>query len=258
MLRLVTWNVNSLKARLPRVQEWLTENAPDVVCLQETKMKDEAFPAEVFREMGYESAHHGQGQWNGVAILSKVGIDDVVAGWDDGGPEDGDARLIWATCGGVRVASAYVPNGRALDNDHYTYKLGWLERLRATLDRREDAGSPLAVCGDYNIAPEDRDVWDPAHFAGLTHTSEPERAALRSLEAWGMEDVYRRFHDEAGLFSWWDYRGGDFHQGRGMRIDLILATPSLARRATGSFVDRDARKGEKPSDHAPVVADFDE
>lgn len=252
----MTWNVNSLKARLPRVEQWLAENSPEVVCLQETKMKDEAFPHEVFTSLGYESVHHGQGQWNGVAILSKVGIGDVVAGWDDDGPLDGDARIIWATCDGIRVASAYVPNGRALDDPHYTYKLAWLERLRATLERREDPAKPLAICGDYNICPDDRDVWSPEVWAGNTHVSEPERVALRNLEAWGLEDVFRRHHEEGGLYSFWDYRGGDFHQGRGLRIDLIMATPVLAERSLGASVDRNARKGEKPSDHAPVIAEF--
>ncbi len=257
MLRLVTWNVNSLKARLPRVEQWLVENGPEVICLQETKMKDQAFPAEVFSAMGYETAHHGQGQWNGVAILSKVGLEDVVAGWDDDGPEDGDARILWATCGGIRVASVYVPNGRALDDPHYTYKLGWLDRLRVRLERRESASTEVAVCGDFNICPDDRDLWSPEAWVGNTHVSEPERKALRELEAWGLEDVYRRHHEEGGLYSFWDYRGGDFHQGRGLRIDLIMATASLAARSTDARVDRDARKGEKPSDHAPVIAQFD-
>ncbi len=256
MLRLVTWNVNSLKARLDRVTEWLEQFSPDIVCLQETKLADKAFPDLTFREMGYDCAHHGQGQWNGVAILSKVGLDDVRAGWDDDGEDDPEARLLWATCGGVRVASAYVPNGRSLDDDHYTYKLRWLERLRATLDDHEDAGSQLAICGDYNIAPDDRDVWSPKAFEGATHTSEPERAALARLEEWGLEDVFRRHHDVGGLFSWWDYRGGDFHQGRGMRIDLVMATRSLAERSAMVVIDRNARKGKQPSDHAPVVVDF--
>ena len=255
MLRLVTWNVNSLKARLPRVTEWLEAERPEIVCLQETKMKDDAFPHEVFEAMGYESAHHGQGQWNGVAILSSVGLDDVVAGWDDDGPEDSDARLVWATCAGIRVASAYVPNGRALDDDHYTYKLAWLARLRATLDRREDPSAELAVCGDYNIAPTDLDVWDVSAFEGATHVSQPERDALVSLEAWGLEDLFRR-HVDGQVFSWWDYRGGSFHKGHGMRIDLIMGTESLARRSVGARVDRDARKGEKPSDHAPVIVEL--
>lgn len=256
MLRLATWNVNSLKARLPRVTEWVAETTPDVLCMQETKMKQEVFPADVFAELGYESAHYGQGQWNGVAIISRVGLTDVVAGWDDDGPEDPEARLLWATCAGVRVASAYVPNGRALDNDHYTYKLAWMARLREALDRREDASGELAVLGDYNIAPEDRDVWSMAAFAGATHVSEPERDALRSLEQWGLTDVFRRFNDEDKVYSWWDYRGGDFHQGRGMRIDLIMATEALAARATGCTIDRNARKGKQPSDHAPVIVEL--
>lgn len=256
VLRIVTWNVNSLKARLPRVEEWLAANSPEIVCLQETKMADGAFPAGVFEALGYEAVHHGQGQWNGVAILSKVGLADVVAGWDDDGPVDTDARVLWATCGEVRVASVYVPNGRALDDPHYVYKLGWLERLRATLERREDPAGQVAVCGDYNICPDDRDVWSPEAWVGNTHVSVPERDALRAIEGWGLEDVFRRHHDEGGLYSFWDYRGGDFHQGRGLRIDLILATASLAARSTDAVVDRNARKGQKPSDHAPVIATF--
>lgn len=258
MLRLATWNVNSLKARLPRVTEWVVAMAPDVLCMQETKMKQEVFPTEVFADLGYESAHFGQGQWNGVAIISRVGLDDVVAGWEDDDPADPEARLLWATCGGVRVASAYVPNGRALDNDHYRYKLDWMARLRRTLDRREDPSTPVAVCGDYNIAPEDRDVWSMEAFAGATHVSTPERDALRSLEQWGLVDVFRRFNDDDRVFSWWDYRGGDFHQGRGMRIDLIMGTAAVVERTRSVMIDRDARKGKQPSDHAPVIVDLDD
>ena len=256
VLRLVTWNVNSLKARLPRVEEWLALNDADVVCLQETKMTDSAFPGLTFSELGYDVAHHGEGRWNGVAILSRVGLEDVRAGWDDGGEDDPEARVLWATCGGVRVCCVYVPNGRALDNDHYAYKLRWLERLRATLDEHEDPATDLAVLGDFNIAPDDRDVWDPARFEGATHVSEPERDALARLEEWGLEDVFRRHYDAGGLFSWWDYRGGDFHKGHGLRIDLVLATASLAGRSRGAVIDRNARKGKQPSDHAPVVVDF--
>ena len=255
-MRLATWNVNSLKARLPRVQEWLEQFEPDVVCLQETKLADTAFPHLTFREMGYDCAHHGEGRWNGVAVLSRIGLDEVRSGWDDGGEDDPQARLLWATCGGVRVASVYVPNGRALDDDHYTYKLGWLDRLRATLDAREDAAGDLALCGDFNIAPDDRDVWSPEAFEGATHVSAAERERLGQLEDWGLEDVFRRHHDVGGLFSWWDYRAGDFHQGRGMRIDLVLATPTLAERSELVVIDRNARKGKQPSDHAPVVVDF--
>jgi exodeoxyribonuclease-3 len=257
VLRLATWNVNSLKARLPRVEEWLEQVRPDVLCMQETKLADSAFPDLTFRGLGYECAHHGQGQWNGVAILSRVGLDDVRAGWDDGGDDDPEARLLWATCGGVRVASVYVPNGRALHHEHYAYKLAWLARLRATLDQREDPSAHVAVCGDYNIAPDDRDVYDPEAFEGETHVSEPERAALAELEAWGLTDVFRQHFDASGLYSWWDYRRGDFHQGRGMRIDLVLASASLAPRARAVLIDRNARKGKQPSDHAPVIVDLD-
>ena len=257
-MRLVTWNVNSMKARLERVQMWLEEHQPDVLCVQETKLADEAFPALAFEGMGYEVAHHGQGRWNGVAILSRVGLDDVVLGFDDDQEPDPEARIVWATCGGVRVASAYVPNGRALDDDHYTYKLAWFERLLGDLRDRHDPGAPLVVAGDYNVAPVDADVWDPAAFEGATHVSEPERAAVRALEDWGLVDVFRHHHPEGGVFSWWDYRGGSFHKGEGMRIDLILATAPLAEVCTDARVDRDARKGKPtPSDHAPVIATFD-
>ena len=255
--RLATWNVNSLRARLPRVEEWLAMVEPDVVCLQETKLADDAFPHLTFGALGYECAHHGFNQWNGVAVLSKVGIDDVVAGFDDGDPPDPDARIVRATCGGVRVASVYVPNGRALDDDHYRYKLEWLARLRGELERSEDAAGEVVVAGDFNVAPDDRDVWDPAAFEGETHVSEAEREAVRSLEAWGLEDVFRRHYDADGLFSWWDYRAGNFHKRKGMRIDLVLATAALAERSTAALIDRNARKGKQPSDHAPVVVDFD-
>ncbi len=257
MLRLATWNVNSLKARLPRVEEWIEQVQPDVLCLQETKLADGAFPDLTFRGMGYECAHYGQGRWNGVAILSRVGLEDVRAGWDDDGDDDPEARLLWATCGGVRVACVYVPNGRALDDDHYAYKLVWLERLRAALDAVEDPASAVVVCGDFNVAPDDRDVHDPAAFVGATHVSEAERAALARIEEWGLEDVFRRHYEAGGLYSWWDYRRGDFHQGRGMRIDLVLSSASLSPLARTVLIDRNARKGKQPSDHAPVIVDFD-
>jgi exodeoxyribonuclease III len=257
-VHLVTWNVNSLKARLERVVPWIEANAPDVLCIQETKMTDAAFPADVFAEMGYESAHVGEGRWNGVAILSRVGLVDVVPGFDDDLPPDPEARLVWATCGGVRVGCVYVPNGRALDNDHYIYKLGWLERLRSSLVQGADPSTPLVVTGDFNIAPDDRDVWDPAAFEGMTHVTPPERDALGGLNQWGLVDVFRQHHDQAGLYSWWDYRGGSFHKGHGLRIDLILATEALAARCSSARIDRDARKGKPtPSDHAPVMAEFD-
>ncbi len=258
-MRLVTWNVNSLNARLERVEEWLADCQPDVVCLQETKLADGAFPALAFAGLGYEAAHHGEGRWNGVAILSRVGLDDVVPGFADGAPPDPEARLLTATCGGVRVMSVYVPNGRALDHDHYHYKLAWLERLRAHLDAVADPDAPTALCGDFNIAPTDIDVWDPAAVHGATHVSPPEREALGRLLDWGLTDVFRdRFPDVERLYSWWDYRAGNFHKGIGMRIDLVLASASLAARTQGALIDRNARKGKLPSDHAPVVIDLDE
>ena len=253
-MRLVTWNVNSLNARLERVEEWLAECRPDVVCLQETKLADSAFPALAFAGLGYEAAHHGEGRWNGVAILSRVGLDDVVSGFADGAPPDAEARLLTATCGGVRVMSAYVPNGRSLDHEHYQYKLAWLERLVGHLTATADPTGPVAVCGDFNIAPADIDVWDPAAVHGATHVSPPERAALARLLEWGLTDVFRdRFPDVERLYSWWDYRAGNFHKGIGMRIDLVLGSAAVAARVNGALVDRNARKGKLPSDHAPLV-----
>lgn len=253
---LATWNVNSMKARLPRVTAWLDEVRPDVLCIQETKLAQDKFPSDAFAELGYESAHFGQGQWNGVAILSRVGLDDPLPNFAEGIEQDSEARIIGATCGGVRVSSVYVPNGRALDHEHYRYKLSWLKRLRQHLDATAASSDDVVVAGDFNIAPEDRDVWDAAKLAGSTHVSEPERDALSEVCGFGLEDTFRRFYDEASLFSWWDYRGGDFHQGRGMRIDLILATRSVAERSSWTGVDRNARKGEQPSDHAPVLLKF--
>ena len=253
-MRLATWNVNSLTARLPRVTEWIDLQHPDVLCMQETKQADDKFPEKVFAELGYESAHHGDGRWNGVAIVSKVGLADVTRGFGTSDDEHG-SRIVSAECAGTRVFSVYVPNGRALDNEMYAVKLAWLARLRSTLDQMCPPGSSVAVCGDFNVAPDDGDVWDPAAFVGATHVSEPERAALRAVEGWGLDDVFRRFNDP-GTFTWWDYRAGDFHEGRGLRIDLVLVSDDLVSRATGAFRDRDARKGQKPSDHAPVVVDF--
>jgi exodeoxyribonuclease-3 len=255
-VRIVTWNVNSLGARLGRVESWIADFAPDVVCLQETKLADDAFPALTFQALGYESVHHGQGQWNGVAILSRVGIEEPHVGFLDGGEADPEARIIWATCGGVRVASCYVPNGRSLDHDHYRYKLDWLERLRRSLELACDPAADVCIVGDFNIAPDDRDVWDPARFVGSTHVSEPERAALARICGWGLTDVFRARYDGGGLYSWWDYRAGSFHKRQGLRIDLVLASASLAARCSYSLIDRGARKGETPSDHAPVIADF--
>jgi len=254
-VRIATWNVNSLTARLGRVEEWIGYSQPDVLCLQETKQADAAFPHGAFAALGYETAHHGDGRWNGVAIASRVGLADISTGL---GSDEDDAqgnRLVAADCGGVRVLSVYVPNGRSLDSEHYPAKLAWLQRLRAFLDETSSPDKPVAVCGDFNVAPEDRDVWDPSRFVGATHVSPPEREALARLQAWGLVDVFRRLYDEDGLFSWWDYRAGSFHKHQGMRIDLILVTEVLARTARYGLIDRNARKGQKPSDHAPVLID---
>ena len=256
-MRIVTWNVNSLNVRMDRVTEWIELLQPDVLCLQETKLSNEDFPHDVFTKLGYESAHHGQGQWNGVAIISKVGLDDVRNDFDDGRDEpDQDARIIWATCDGVRVASCYVPNGRSLDDDHYTYKLDWLDRLQADLEANTSPDDHICVVGDFNIAPDDRDVYDPKGLVNVTHTSQPERDKLAALHEYGLADVFRQHHDAAELYSWWDYRDGNFHKRKGLRIDLILGSPSVQERTQRIFVDRNARKGKLPSDHAPVVADL--
>lgn len=254
---IATWNVNSLNARMPRVEEWLEQVRPDVCCLQETKMTDAQFPALDFQRLGYDSVHHGQGRWNGVAILSRVGIESPVYGFDDGHEPDPDARIVWADCGGVRVGSVYVPNGRALDDDHYQYKLAWLSRLRQVLEDRHSPDEPLVLLGDWNVTPTDADLWDPAAFAGSTHVSPPERAAIASLRDWGLVDTLRERYPEGGIYSYWDYRNGDFHKRRGLRIDFLLSTPALAQRCHADLIDRNARKGTKPSDHAPVLADFD-
>jgi len=260
-MRLATWNVNSLKARLDRVLAWLAAVEPDVLCMQETKLSDAAMPELAFRELGYEVAHHGLGQWNGVAIASRIGISEVVAGLpaDDGWTDDG-GRFLAATCAGARIVSVYVPNGREVGSEFYAAKLEWLDRLHGWLAHDADPSMPLAVCGDYNVAPTDEDVWDAGAVHGATHVSEPERAAVARLREWGLVDVVRRFHPEAGFFTWWDYRAGNFHKNFGMRIDHVYVTEPLAERATAAERDRDARKPSTypgiPSDHAPLIVDF--
>jgi len=259
-MRIATWNVNSLNARMPWMEIWLDTVAPHVLCLQETKLDDASFPADTFTELGYESVHHGQGQWNGVAILSRVGIDDPSPGFSDGAEADPDARMLWATCGGVRVGSVYVPNGRTVDDDHYQYKLAWLARLRAHLDAVADPGDKVCVLGDFNIIPETRDMWDPKAFEGATHVTDAERAALDHIIAWGLTDVFREQYDDDGLYSYWDYTAGRFHKRQGIRIDLALASAPLLDSLQSVVVDRNARKNtpnkDKPSDHAPLVVDF--
>ncbi|MEO7588700.1 MAG: exodeoxyribonuclease III [Arachnia sp.] len=257
-MRIATWNVNSAKQRMPRLLTWLEERRPDVACLQETKLTDAAF-AELLHgplgALGYEAAHHGQGGFNGVALLSRVGLADVERDFA-GQPEfrdDVEARAISATCDGVRIHSLYAPNGREVDSDHYAYKLAWFEALAAAA-----AAGPAeaALCGDMNVAPADIDLFDPAAWVGQTHVTERERSRLAAL---GLVDVVRvHWPEHSRLFSYWDYRAGMFHQDLGMRIDLILASPSVAERVAAAWVDRAARKGKLPSDHAPVIVDLDE
>ncbi len=242
---------------MERVSEWLSEVQPDVLCMQETKMTDEQFPSLDFLQLGYESVHFGQGRWNGVAILSKVGLTDPLFGFADGREPDVDARIVWATCGGVRICSVYVPNGRELTNDHYTYKLDWFGRLRAHLDANHSPEEKLVILGDFNVAPTDIDVWSPAAFEGGTHVSQPERDALQQLKDWGLVDTLRERYPQDQIYSFWDYRNGDFHKRRGVRIDFLLSTPALAEHCSADLIDRNARKGTKPSDHAPVMGVFD-
>jgi exodeoxyribonuclease-3 len=258
-MRIATWNVNSVKQRLPRLLPWLDERQPDVVCLQETKLTDEAFADLLGEELsgrGYEVAVHGEASWNGVAILSRVGLENVVCGLAEApGFPHPEARAVAATCGGIRVFSVYVPNGREPDSEHYEYKLKWLAALRDVV-----AAGPqeTIVCGDMNIAPADEDVFDPEAYAGHTHVTPPERAALAELQALGLRDVVRDRWPGERVFSYWDYRAGMFHRDLGMRIDLILADAPVAERVRAAWIDRKARKGKGPSDHAPVVADLDE
>ena len=256
-MRVATWNVNSLNVRLPRVDEWLGYTAPDVLLLQETKMSDERFPHSHFEAAGYQTVHHGQGQWNGVAILSKVGIASEVGGFADGEAPDKDARIVTVRCGDLTVVSVYVPNGRVPQDDHYQYKLQWFGRLRAHLAAVADPSDAVLVGGDFNVCPDDRDVWNPEFDQPRTHTSEPEREALAQVCNWGLVDLFRQHYDQAGLFSWWDYRDGAFYKRMGMRIDLLLGSETVARASRFCLVDRNARKGTKPSDHTPVLVDLE-
>jgi exodeoxyribonuclease-3 len=258
-VRIATWNVNSVKQRVPRLLPWLDQRRPDVVCLQETKLADDAFLALLGDELGgrgYEVAAHGEATWNGVAILSRVGLYDVVVGLAGapGFPRP-EPRSVSATCGGIRVTSVYVPNGRVPDSEHYHYKLAWLSSLREMVAAGPEA---TVVCGDMNIAPTDDDVFDPDAYIGQTHVTAPERAALAELQALGLRDVVRDRWPNARVFTYWDYRAGMFHQDLGMRIDLVLAGAPVAGRVRAAWVDRQARKGSGPSDHAPVIVDLDE
>jgi exodeoxyribonuclease III len=259
VVRVATWNVNSVKQRVPRLLPWLDQRQPDVVCLQETKLADEAFLGLLGDELGgrgYEVALHGEVQWNGVAILSRVGLEDVTLGVEGapGFPRP-EARAVSATCGGVRVHSLYVPNGRVPDSDHYHYKLAWLAALRDVVRAGPEA---VLLCGDMNIAPTDADVFDPEAYVGQTHVTGPERTALAELQQVGLHDVVRERWPDERVFTYWDYRAGMFHKNLGMRIDLVLAGAPVAGRVRAAWVDRHARKGTGPSDHAPVIVDLDE
>ena len=269
-MRIATWNVNSLKARLEKVTWWLERARPDVLLMQETKLADRDAPVDVFRTSGYELAHHGQGRWNGVAIASRIGIAGVVTNFGDpvpavdtsGEPDDeplAEARMISAVCGEVRVVSLYAPNGRIVGSPFYAAKLAWFDRLARWLTDASHPSQPLVVGGDFNVAPADLDVWDPAACHGGTHVSEPERLAFGRLCTWGLVDAYRAHRPEPGRYSWWDYRAGNFHKNFGMRIDHLLVTAPVSQRVVWTEIDREARKGKPmPSDHAPVVIDIDE
>jgi len=268
-VRIATWNVNSLKARLDRVVLWLERAQPDVLLMQETKLGDADAPADVFDRVGYTLAHHGEGRWNGVAIASRSGVADVVTNFgaplrpartEDAGDDEpfAEARMIAASCGGLRVVSLYAPNGRSVGSVFYQAKLGWFDRLARWLAEAADPRAPLVLGGDFNVAPADADVWDAEACRGGTHVSEPERAAFARLLDWGLVDIYRRQHREPGRYSWWDYRAGNFYKNIGMRIDLLLVSAPLADRVVWSEIDRETRKGKPlPSDHTPVVIDID-
>jgi exodeoxyribonuclease III len=268
-MRVATWNVNSLKARLEKVFWWLERAKPDVLLMQETKLADAHAPREEFQRLGYELAHHGEGRWNGVAIASRCGISDVItnfgaelvpASTPDAGDDEplSEARMISAVCGGIRVVSLYAPNGRTVDSPFYFAKLAWYERLARWLGETRDPNELLALGGDFNVAPADADVWDATACHGGTHVSPKERDAFASLCRWGLLDAYRVQHSESGRYTWWDYRAGNFHKNFGMRIDHLLVTKPLAPRITWTEIDREARKGKPiPSDHAPLVMDLD-
>ncbi len=269
-MRIATWNVNSLKARLEKLVWWLDRAMPDVLLIQETKLSDADVPTEQLEQRGYELAHHGEGRWNGVAIASRVGIRDVIKRFGD--PLDAprtpdvaddeplaEARMISAVCGDVRVVSIYAPNGRTLSSPFYRAKLAWFERLARWLRETRSPDEVLALGGDFNVAPADVDVWDPRACHGGTHVSAEERAAFAALERWGLVDAYRMHHPEPQRYTWWDYRAGAFHKNFGMRIDHLLVTRSLAERVIWSEIDREARKGKPiPSDHTPLIIDIDQ
>jgi exodeoxyribonuclease III len=254
-MKIATWNVNSIRKRLDRVIPWLAEHQPDVLCVQETKVEDDAFPHAEIAAAGYHALCHGQKTYNGVALLSREPGQAAVHGFADGG-DDTQARFLVASVGALRVGSVYVPNGQTVASDKFAYKLAWLARWRRWLSARADPAVPMALCGDINIAPDGRDVYDPEGWKDQVLCHPDERAALDEICRWGLVDVFRQHHNEGGLYSWWDYRQLSFPKNFGLRIDLILCTASLAARCTSVTIDRNARKGQNPSDHAPVIAEF--
>ncbi|RYJ03198.1 MAG: exodeoxyribonuclease III [Actinomycetales bacterium] len=263
-MRIATWNINSVRSRIERVTAFLERHDVDVLALQETKCRDDQFPGLELAGMGYEYAHFGLNQWNGVAVISRVGLDDVATSFADDQPQFGEpevleARSIGATCGGIRMWSLYVPNGRELGHAHYTYKLAWLERLKVATEQwlADQPDLPLALTGDWNIAPTDDDVWDMSVFENSTHVSLPERAAFQAMLDAGLTDVVRPHTPGPGVYTYWDYQQLAFPKKRGMRIDFVLGSPALADRVSDAFIDREERKGKGASDHAPVVVDLD-
>lgn len=254
-MKIATWNVNSIRKRLPRVVPWLAEHRPDVLCLQETKVEDGAFPRADLQAAGYHVLCHGQKAYNGVAILSREPASDAVLGFGDD-VQDPQARFLLARVGDVRVASLYVPNGQSVGSEKFGYKLQWLARWKKWLKAHLDPSLPLAFCGDINIAPDDRDVYDPEAWKDQVLCHPDERSALADIRAWGLTDVFRQHHPEPGLYSWWDFRQLAFPRNLGLRIDLVLCSASLAARCVSATIDREARKGKEPSDHAPVIAEF--
>lgn len=258
-MRIATWNVNSITARLPRLLAWLESTGTDVLCVQETKCSAEQFPYDELRRLGYEAAVHATGRWNGVAVVSRAGLEDVVQGLPDGPDYDGvrEPRAISATCGPARVWSVYVPNGREVDHEHYAYKLRWLAALKAAVAGDAAGGRPFAVLGDFNVAPTDEDVYDPAVFEGLTHVTPAERAALAALRETGLSDVVPRALKYDKPYTFWDYRALGFPKNRGMRIDLVYGNGPFGKAVSDAYVDREERKGKGASDHAPVVVDLE-
>jgi len=254
-MKIATWNVNSIRKRLDRVLPWLAEHRPDVLCVQETKVEDDAFPRAEIEAAGYQVLCHGQKAYNGVALLTREPAIDPVRGFCDN-VQDEQARFLMARVGDVRVGSVYVPNGQEVGSEKFRYKLDWMRRWRDWLTPNADATTDLAFCGDLNVAPEDRDVYDPVAWKDQVLCSPDERAALAEVCRWGLADTFRQHHAEPGVYSWWDYRQLGFPKNHGLRIDMILCSPSLAKRCTGVEIDRDARKGKNPSDHAPVIAEF--